>query len=94
MNSWMKKTGVGGTVAFRPPDRARDRGREIGTGQLQSSWPRRPKTAPAKIDFFRNGSSCVTIQSFSTCGSRSIFFAIFRVVAFFPSTQTAPVLRG
>jgi hypothetical protein len=53
-----------------------------------------PKTAATKIDFFRHGSFPIKIQSSSARGSRSVFFSIFRVVVFFPSTETAPVLRG
>jgi hypothetical protein len=54
----------------------------------------RPINGAAHNRLLQTGSFPVRIQSFSACGSRYVFFSIFRGVVFFRSTQTAPVWRG
>ena len=65
---------------------------ELGSGNDHGRGAQ--KTTATKTDFFRHGSFPIKIQSFSARGSRHVFFSIFRVLVFFPSTQTAPVWRG
>jgi hypothetical protein len=50
---------------------------------------RRPRSTSSDTD--RSPSK---IQSLSALASHYVFFSIFRVVVFFPSTQTVPVWRG